>query len=366
MSGTGHRAGRAFRSRWARSAPWWLLPWLLAVVALSWLLLVYPRTPHEGTGRRVELVLEPGTSLGKLAERLAEAGVVDRPALWALYARLRGARRRLREGRVVLHDRLTPEEVLRRVAVGYGRAFVRVTVPEGWNRFDIARRLEAEGVCSATAFRETTGNTALAHRLGLPGPTLEGYLWPATYRLWQGMSAERVAERMVAAWKRRVPPVLREHAGSMERLRRRLGWRVHEVVVLASIVEKEAAVPEERPLVAGVFLNRLTDPAFRPRRLQADPTAAYGCLLGVPAPSCRRFDGRRVTPEMLRDPLNPYNTYRHEGLPPGPICNPSLGSLRAVLEPAEHDYLYFVATGGGRHRFSRSFEEHRRAVRGAP
>jgi UPF0755 protein len=134
---------------------------------------------------------------------------------------------------------------------------------------------------------------------------------------------------------------------------------------LASIIEKEAGKADEKPLIASVFLNRLLDPTFRPlRMLQSDPTATYGCLVQTPPPeSCTPG---RPTPAMLRDTTNPYNTYRRAGLPPGPISSPGEGAIRAVLAPAKTDYLYFVAQGGGRHRFSRTFSEHRGAIEQSP
>jgi UPF0755 protein len=137
------------------------------------------------------------------------------------------------------------------------------------------------------------------------------------------------------------------------------------VVVLASIIEKEAARSDEKPLIASVFLNRLLDPTFRPlRMLQSDPTASYGCLVQEPAPET--CSAGRPTPAMLRDATNLYNTYRHPGLPPGPISSPGEAAIRAVLSPAKTDYLYFVAQGGGRHRFSRTFSEHRGAIEQSP
>jgi len=143
------------------------------------------------------------------------------------------------------------------------------------------------------------------------------------------------------------------------------GLSAHDVVVLASIIEKEAAKADEKPLIASVFLNRLVDPTFRPlHMLQSDPTASYGCLVQQPMPdSCTPG---RPTPAMLRDATNPYNTYRHPGLPPGPISSPGEAAIRAVLKPAATDYLYFVAQGGGRHRFSRTFSEHRGAIEQSP
>jgi UPF0755 protein len=147
-----------------------------------------------------------------------------------------------------------------------------------------------------------------------------------------------------------------------DRLSRELGFGLREIVILASIVEKEAHVPEELPIIAGVFLNRLRDPHFRPKRLQADPTVAYGCLLQPALPSCAGFDGKRVTRIMTADPQNPYNTYRIEGLPPAPIANPGISALKAVLHPSEHGYLYFVARGDGRHTFSANLDAHNLAT----
>src|SRR5262249_12349151 len=135
-----------------------------------------------------------------------------------------------------------------------------------------------------------------------------------------------------------------------------------EIVTLASMVEKEAAVDEERPLVASVFFNRLRDPAFTPKRLQSDPTSAYGCLTVPDIGSCRSYAGR-VTPEMNADDTNPYSTYRHDGRPPGPIANPGEKSILAVLAPAESRFLYFVARGEGRHTFSETYAQHSEAIR---
>jgi UPF0755 protein len=159
-----------------------------------------------------------------------------------------------------------------------------------------------------------------------------------------------------------VDPLFDEHAERLAWLEEELSWGRPEVLTLASIVEKEAAVADERPTIARVFINRMRSPEFRPKRLQADPTVSYGCRTARDAaPSCEGFDGI-ITRAMLADRENVYNTYRHEGLPPGPICNPGVDSIRAVLTAEEHDYLYFVARGGGRHTFSATLEEHNDAV----
>ncbi|MEO8800208.1 MAG: endolytic transglycosylase MltG, partial [Polyangiaceae bacterium] len=135
-----------------------------------------------------------------------------------------------------------------------------------------------------------------------------------------------------------------------------------EIVTLASMVEKEAAADEERPMIASVFLNRLRDPKFTPKVLQCDPTAAYGCLAQAPPPvSCATFTGK-ITHDMVADPTNMYNTYKHEGLPPGPIASPGAKALDAVMAPSETHYFYFVAKGGGHHTFSETYAAHVAAI----
>jgi UPF0755 protein len=177
------------------------------------------------------------------------------------------------------------------------------------------------------------------------------------------MHAEQVIAKLTDNAQRRMNKLFATEAGALARLHDDFGYGRNEIVTLASIVEKEAHVPEEQPMIAGVFLNRLRDPNFRPKRLQADPTVAYGCLLHRELPSCAAFDGRRVTRTMTADAQNPYNTYRIEGLPPTPIANPGISALRAVLHPAEHSYLYFVARGDGHHTFSANLEAHNLATR---
>lgn len=333
-----------------------------ALVMIVRVLVVYPSQRGPGRGREVEVVIGDETRFEQVVGQLAAAGVIEHPLLFAVYARWIGADEHLRTGKVVLRDDMTPRQVVRRIALGFGNAEVDVLVPEGFHRFEVAARLERWGVCRRDAFLAATRNRALLEELGVPGPTAEGYLFPDTYRLREGMSAEQVVRRMVANHRQRTRRVWKEHAAGLERLRRELGWSAHEVVILASIVEKEAAVQQEQPIIAGVFLNRLRSPHFVPHRLDADPTVSYGCLeMPAAIPSCAAFRGR-VNRAMTADAANPYNTYRHEALPPGPISNPGLDALRAVLEPAEHDYFFFVASGGGRHVFSRSIEEHNEAV----
>ena len=336
---------------------------MLAVAALAWLLLVYPKGAGPGRGREVEIQLAPGSSLDDVTHALAERGVIGSELVFGAYARLLGVGAHLRQGIVVLADDASPERVVQRIATGYGTGAVKVVIPEGFHRFDVARRLERAGVCGDAAFRGASADVALVHSLGVPGATAEGYLFPDTYELRLDMEAPEVVRKLVANFRRRVDPVLDEHADGLAALRRDLGWSAHDAIILASIVEKEARATEERPIIAGVFLNRMRSREFFPRRLQADPTAAYGCLAAPEsAPSCAHFDGRHVTHELVADGRNAYNTYKVDGLPPGPISNPGLESIRAVLAPAAHRYFYFVARGGGHHRFSETLDAHNDAV----
>lgn len=333
------------------------------LAALGWLVIVYPDAPGPGRGRAVAVHLAAGVSLRTLAQELAARGVVSRPRVWALYARVLGAQARLRVGTVLVRDAMRPREILQRVATGYGPVELRVTFPEGFDRFDVARELERWGVVRRDAFLRATEDASVLAALGIHASSAEGYLFPDTYTVRDDTGAERMVQRLVENAQRRTRDLLRPDTPAMRRLATELGWGVHEVVTLASIVEKEARLPEEQPVIAGVFLNRLLRAEFRPRRLQADPTVAYGCLTRTTLASCRTFDGRHVLPSMLDDAANPYNTYRHDGLPPGPIANPGLGAIRAVLAAQEHDYFYFVASGGGRHVFSTTLDEHQAAIR---
>ena len=336
---------------------------LLAMGAFGWLVLVYPRQPGPGEGKVLELSLAPGTVPETLAVQLFEAGALARPRLFALYLRALGAGGKLRRGAVLLRDDMSPRALLGRLAEGFGPVEVRVTLVEGSTRFDMARQLERWGLCGSRAFLRQTENRELLRQYGLNATNAEGYLFPDTYRLHDGLGARELVRRLLANFRRRVDPLLQQNLGALSRSKKQLGFGLHQAVILASIVEKEAAHASERPVIAGVFFNRLLKPDFTPRRLQADPAVAYGCLVSAGrAPSCASFDGRRVTRSMTQDTANPYNTYRHEGLPPGPICNPGLAAIRAVLAPADHDYLYFVAAGNGRHRFSATLQEHDRAV----
>lgn len=356
-----------------RRPRWWLrgvlLLLVLAVLALmagaGWLLMEYPHHHGPGSGKVVELQLPGGIDLAVVAQELTAQGALREAHWFELYARVRGAQDRLRQGTVLLYDNMTPIELLQRIARGFGSAQLRIVLPEGFSRFDIAARLERWGVCERTAFLAATEDRALLDELQIAAPSAEGWLFPDTYQLRDDIAPPVLVRRLVANTRRRLEPLLAAHAADLDRLQRELGFGLPQIVTLASIVEKEAKVASEQATIAGVFYNRLRDPKFLPKRLQADPTVSYGCVLHPALASCAGSDGKLITRAMLADPENPYNTYRRDGLPPGPIANPGLRAIAAVLAPEAHDYFYFVASGGGRHRFSHSLGDHHAAVEAA-
>jgi UPF0755 protein len=217
-----------------------------------------------------------------------------------------------------------------------------VTIPEGLTVREVAKLLEESGIAEAKEVAQLATDPSFASTLGLEVPSLEGYLRPETYRFRKGVGARQALATMVNSTLAIFNSEALIRASS-------LGLTLHEVLTLASIVEKETALPEERPRVAAVFLNRLN----RSIPLQADPTVIYA--LG------ERFDGNLSRSDMNLD--SPYNTYLHPGLPPTPIANPSRSSIEAVLRPADVEDLYFVAKPDGSHHFSATLKDHKRAVR---
>jgi UPF0755 protein len=295
--------------------------------------------PVSTQTREIVIEIPRGASLTRTAALLESQGVIRSAQAFSLLARAQRRARGLRAGEYGLAASLSAQEILDRLAAGAVLTH-RVVVPEGLRMEEVAARVGEAGVASAAEFLAAARDPANVLALGAPAQGLEGYLFPETYELAKGVPADEIVRMMVehffAAWR------------PLEAQARARGMTMHEVVVLASIVEKETGAASERPLVAAVFLNRLK----RGMRLETDPTVIYGIA---------DFDGnlRRV---HLDDARNPYNTYQHAGLPPGPIANPGEASLRAVVEPADADYLYFVARKDGTHQFSRTYAEHVNAV----
>ena len=335
-----------------------MLAALCWVPLFGWSLLGGP-----GTGKAFTIEVPAAATVGELGELLVARGALASPRLFRWSLALLHPGFELSPGEHLLDDAASPRELALRLEHSGLRASERVTLPEGFQHVQIGERLEHAEVCTLSAFRRAVSDPALLRELGIPGPSAEGYLFPATYGLLADSDAREVVRVLVDETKKRLAKLYEAHPGSLAQLGTEFGFHEREVLILASMIEKEAHEADERPLIASVFFNRLKDPEFRPERmLQSDPTASYGCLIQPKEiPSCADFKGS-VTPALLRDAQNPYNTYRHAGLPPGPIANPGVPSIEAVLAPAHSDYLYFVAKGEGRHAFSRTFAEHREAL----
>jgi UPF0755 protein len=342
-----------------------LLLWLGVAAGFAWALLWYPYEVRPAAdGRDVPVELAPGAALEDLAALLAREGVAKRPRATAFYLRLLGLDSSMRTGNLVLQRKLSLRDHLPRISRAYGSVEIQVPIPEGFTRFDVALRLGRYGIAAPAEVLATSVDAAWLAAMDISAGSAEGYLFPAAYRFHLDSGARAALTRMVKTFRERTAArfdtYAAAHASDPD------AFTPHQLVILASMVEREAQVGDERAIIAGVFFNRLRDPAFKPKRLQSDPTVAYGCrAMPERAPSCAEFDGRRITPGMVRDPENPYSTYRREGLPPGPIANPGLPSIDAVIAPAQHDYFYFVAKGGGRHAFSHALSEHNARVRGS-
>ena len=287
-----------------------------------------------------EITVDRGMAVGEIARLLHENGVVRSPKLLQTFSVLRGTSRRLKAGRHPFHGRMTTWDVLLELEVP--RDVTRtVTIPEGLRREQICRELAIALDLPEDRLLALTSDPDVCRKLGVAAESLEGYLFPETYKM-SLMQTELDALRTLVSQFHKV------FDGGMRSRASQMGMSVHEAVTLASIVEGEAQCDDERPVVSAVYHNRLK----RRMRLQADPTIQYA-LGGGP----RRLFYRDYAVD------SPYNTYRHGGLPPGPILSPGEASLRSALYPADVDYLYFVARGDGSHVFSRTAAEHDKAKR---
>jgi UPF0755 protein len=310
----------------------------------------------------VEIEIPKGASARDVADRLAAAGLLDRPAVFRLYAGQRGVAGRFKAGRYVINAPSTPRQILDVLVRGAADELVAVTIPEGKNLLEIAEILDSAGIAPKAEIVAQAMDPAFVAGLALPGSSLEGYLFPDTYRLRPHTPASRALIPLVRRHRQVFEELRAAHAKGVAELEKTLGFDDAKIVTLASIVEKETGQPLERPRIAQVFINRLRLPNFAPKVLQTDPTIIYGCTVAMPrSPACTRWDGR-IRRIQLEDRDNLYNTYTHEGLPPGPIANPGRAALEAVMSPDRTLYLYFVSKNDGTHFFSRTVAEHEAAV----
>jgi UPF0755 protein len=320
---------------------------IFASIALTFLLAVFLSlglglfliSPANKTGKEEVFLIQPGRSVREIAQDLESRQLVRSKTLFVLWVRIMGYSREIKSGEYLLSPAMAPVEILERLRRGKILTH-SVTIPEGATREQIAALLHEKNLALRDLFLPLTEDPAVLKKYGLSGPTLEGYLFPDTYQFGRGIPPSVIIDTMVKRFRQMVDPLLEDLAA-------RPGMTMEEIVILASIVEKETGHPDERTLVASVFLNRLK----RGMRLQSDPTVIYGM---------ESFEGRLRKKDLQEK--TPYNTYRISGLTPGPICNPGLDSIKAVISPAKTDYLYFVSKNDGSHHFSKTLSEHNRAV----
>ena len=315
-----------------------LLVFFMAMAG-GWFASYYWTSAPKQSEASAVVLIPPGSSVKDIAGILARAGLINDDFRFLVLAKISGLAPKLPAGEFSLPTGVRPITVLQQLAIATP-VLHSFTVPEGWNISEIASFLNQNGFCPGDEFERLSRDTEFIDSLGLGGmKTLEGYLFPDTYFISRDdFDAARIIRVLISRFKNVWQDLAHDLPASMNR---------HEVVILASMIEKETGAAEERARIAGVFLNRLD----LGMRLQSDPTVIYG------------IDG--FTGSLTRKDLqtaSSYNTYTLAGLPAGPICSPGRDALLAVLHPEKHEYLYFVSRNDGTHEFSKNLREHNRAV----
>ena len=293
----------------------------------------------DGSGN-ARVTVPSGASMRLAADSLEAAGVIGSAKLFSVYAKVTGRDRNIKAGTYILDRGASWNAIVNALVAGKG-IVLTLTIPEGWDLKTIIPTISRVMKVPAAALNSASRDAALIRQLKVPVPTLEGYLFPETYLLPESSTALPIVRRLVAEFERRWKP---EWNGQLEKL----GMSRHQVITLASIIEKEARVATERPTISAVYHNRLKIGMM----LQADPTVLYA--LG-------RHENRVLYRHL--EVQSPYNTYRNVGLPPGPIASPGSASIEAALFPADVPFLYFVAHPDGHHEFTSTVREHNEMVR---
>lgn len=312
---------------------------MLGMLAFGIHVAAFLASPPGGGSELSTFEIAQDEPLSHVASRLAAQGLIRNEAYFVAFGRLTGSERQLKPGEYALSPSMRPLELLDRFRHGLV-VLHPVTIPEGYSVRQIASVIRDAGLGDPEELLRLVEAPELIEEFGLGAPTLEGYLFPDTYSFPRNVSTVDMVRRMVQRFQETYQSVWADRADE-------LGFTRHQVVTLASIIEKETGAGIERPIISAVFHNRL-----RLRMpLQSDPTVIY---------PIKNFDGNLRKVDLIRD--HPYNTYRRRGLPPGPIANPGREALEAALYPAPVDYLYFVARNDGTHHFSRTLREHNKAV----
>ncbi|HAJ26728.1 MAG TPA: endolytic transglycosylase MltG [Syntrophus sp. (in: bacteria)] len=313
---------------------------ILGLLILSSLLFVnFANQPVGPSSKTILIDIPRGTGFLKIIDILDNAGLIENKPFFYTLAIMKGAVRQIKAGEYEFSGAMPPVDIIDKLVKGDTK-FYRITIPEDFTVKEIAARLAANKLVPEKTFLKLAFDQNFVKTLNVPGKTMEGYLYPETYKLDRSMGSKEIIQIMNQQFWKRFTPDLRQRAAAM-------GMTITEVVTLASLIGKETGFKDEKPLVSAVFHNRLK----KGMKLQSDPTAVY---------NLDDFDGKIRKSHLLRD--TPHNTYRNKGLPPGPIANPDIDSLTAALYPARVDYLYFVANNNGSHQFSLTLIDHHQAV----
>jgi UPF0755 protein len=316
---------------------------LAGAAAVAYMFYTQLNVPFRGYTESEKFVEIPsGAGSRAIGERLIAAGVIRDETTFRIALWRSGHARRLKAGEYRFEREMTPLDVLDKIARG-DVVLLSLTFREGLTIQEMSRVFESNGFGPASAFVEAARDASLLASLDPQAPDLEGYLFPDTYSFPRNIDAARVVSAMVDRFLEMLTPEMRTAAGSR-------GLTIRQLVTLASLVEKETARPEERPLVAAVYSNRLRIGMG----LQCDPTVIYALQ------RAGRYTGNLRRDDLMFD--SPYNTYRYAGLPPGPIAAPGKGSLEAAANPADVDFVYFVSRNDGSHEFASNLTEHNRNV----
>jgi len=309
-------------------------PRLIALLILIVVFVIWWQPLYLG---KVEVTIAEGAHAREIADYLAQNSIVRDTDEFLFWLRISGKEKSLKSGTYELPRYRNPLYVIQRLSRG-GKSDIIVTIPEGLTVYETAEILHSNGLIQKDTFLALCADEHFVENLGIPSSHLEGYLFPDTYAFSPMQSDSDI-----------IMTIVQNTHKHMENMHVPVD-SIHRIIVLASLVEKEAKVAEERPIIAKIFLNRL---ATR-RPLESCATILYA----LKQQDYERFRGKKRLLERDLKLISPYNTYLHYGLPPGPICSPGAQSINAVLHPADVDYLYFVAKGDGRHHFSRTFREH--------
>ena len=313
---------------------------VLACIGFAADLWLYANKPISANAENLSVLLEPGQSFAKTVKILEEKGLIKSPFRFSLISRFKGYDKKVQAGEYLLSKSMTPLQILEKMTKGEVKLY-KLTIPEGLNLYQIAELASKGGFAEKAEFIEAATDKAYTREKGIEADTFEGYLFPDTYFFPRGTSARKIIGTMVDRFRSVFTPQWSEQA-------KRMGFTPHQVVILASIIEKETGDPSERPVISSVFHNRLK----KKMRLESDPTVIYGI---------KNFDGNLTRKHLTT--RTPYNTYMIRGLPAGPIANPGIKSLEAALYPAQTPYIYFVSKKDRTHHFSTNLKDHNKAVR---